>query len=361
MRPPPLVLALFFAASTMLAADVPKHLYVPDGQLLSMPVKVYVSSVNLDRTMNPSLQLPGFKAHGRVDLNAKEWEPFIVAPDQTWTEKVEGQSVERQGTLLIFDLNQFELAWYESTPRVTPVLSWQPPDLKEGNPKPMLVGQPVYLGRRGAATLWTLGIVGAVALLIAILAGRTEVGKIDAHGKLLGPRKSPLYLISGPDGYMSLWRTQLVAWTLAVGGMVFLFGIIQLDVPRIPESLVTLMGMSVATGALSAIAGKPKSAGQATAKAKADAHDPDKPAHTPALAEKPRWKHLISSYDPHVHTVVLSVPKAQMVFWTGVILVLFVFKSWLSGQLWEVPWELVTLTGVSQAGYVGDKALQKQG
>jgi hypothetical protein len=47
-----------------------------------------------------------------------------------------------------------------------------------------------------------------------------------------------------------------------------------------------------------------------------------------------------------------------MVFWTGVIVVLFVVKSLLSGELWAVPWELVTLTGVSQAGYVGDKALQ---
>jgi hypothetical protein len=39
------------------------------------------------------------------------------------------------------------------------------------------------------------------------------------------------------------------------------------------------------------------------------------------------------------------------------ILVLFVVKSVLRGELWEVPWEVVTLTGVSQAGYLGDKNL----
>ena len=48
-----------------------------------------------------------------------------------------------------------------------------------------------------------------------------------------------------------------------------------------------------------------------------------------------------------------------MVFWTGIILVLFVVKSLGSGELWSVPWEMVTLTGVSQLGYLSDKALQR--
>jgi hypothetical protein len=48
----------------------------------------------------------------------------------------------------------------------------------------------------------------------------------------------------------------------------------------------------------------------------------------------------------------LSIAKAQMVFWTGLMLALFVIKSVLDGRLWDVPWEMVALMGMSQAGYV---------
>jgi hypothetical protein len=51
----------------------------------------------------------------------------------------------------------------------------------------------------------------------------------------------------------------------------------------------------------------------------------------------------------------LSLAKAQMVLWTIVMVVLFVVKSLLLGALWEVPWQMVALTGFSQGGYIGDK------
>jgi hypothetical protein len=53
----------------------------------------------------------------------------------------------------------------------------------------------------------------------------------------------------------------------------------------------------------------------------------------------------------------LSIPKAQMVVWTLVVILLFCIKSVLGGELWAVPWELVVLTGFSQAGYLGDKVV----
>lgn len=144
---------------------------------------------------------------------------------------------------------------------------------------------------------------------------------------------------------------------------------------------MVLMGMSVATGSLSAIADKSKKptspstaapgtqAGSATSTEQAVGPDPSvattsgqasAAVPSPPQSDKPRLFHLIGSWNFDFQKVVLSVPKAQMVFWTGIILVLFLFKSWWSGELWEVPWELVTLTGVSQAGYVGDKALERR-
>jgi hypothetical protein len=343
------IAVLLFAPSTAFAADDSQaSLYVPDGQLLSIPVKVYVSSVNLDLIAKPRLQLAGFKAHDRTTVTElKKWEPFLATPNQSWTEKVEGQNVTRRGTLLMFDLNQLKLDWYKSTMRVAPILTWEPADPQPSNGTE-LVGNWVYLGSRCNAAFWT---VIAIGLLVGIIWRMARVHK-----------KSVLHLISGLDGYMSLWRTQLAVWTLAVGSMVFLFGIIQLDVPRIPESLVVLMGMAVATGSLSAIAGKTDHPSPDTAPEQTNPATPDPtPASSAAKrtpAPKPLWSHLISTFNSETRQVGLSVAKAQMVFWTGVIVVLFVVKSLLSGELWAVPWELVTLTGVSQAGYVGDKALQ---
>ena len=51
----------------------------------------------------------------------------------------------------------------------------------------------------------------------------------------------------------------------------------------------------------------------------------------------------------------LSLAKAQMLFWTVLLLVLFVSKSILDGAIWEVPWALVALMGFSQAGYLAPK------
>ena len=49
--------------------------------------------------------------------------------------------------------------------------------------------------------------------------------------------------------------------------------------------------------------------------------------------------------------------KAQMIFWTVLTLVVFVAKSVTDGTLWPVPWQMVALMGMSQAGYVAPKLI----
>ena len=51
----------------------------------------------------------------------------------------------------------------------------------------------------------------------------------------------------------------------------------------------------------------------------------------------------------------LSLSKAPMLFWTIVLLTLFISKSLLDGAIWEVPWALVALMGFSQAGFLVPK------
>ena len=368
------VMLLFAANSGVGNAGELPHLYVPDGQLLSRPIQVYVAYTNLNNTMKPTLQLFDYDAQGKQEPAQSKWTSSFVAGGQSWMEDGSGVATSYQGTFLMFDLHQYKKGNYgslKSAVRVTPVLTWTDPSATNAASLSTVVGNTIYLGDRRMAAVWTTLVIGAIIALICQLCRFKSAEKVHLKGVLS--------LISGPDNYMSLWRTQLVAWTLAVGYMVFFFGIIQLEVPQIPDSLVALMGMSVITGGLSAIAAKsqPKPSNNPLQKElpinnpagdnplpnnpqpnKADPNNlPQVEDNGPDKDHEPKVSDLITSYNPDLKIVVLSVPKAQMLFWTGIILILFVAKSLLTGELWNVPWEMVALTGVSQAGYVSDKAI----
>lgn len=314
------------------AAD-PAQIYMPDGQLMSHPIRVYVSGTNLTEAQQPKLRLAGQHVFSQPDAaQQKDQAACLVVSEQSWNEVVAGQTVSREGTLLLFDLSHYPVPWYKATIRFDPWLSWSavPPGQEPAQVK--LVGKSVYLGRLWVAFLWTSIVVGTLVLAI----WSWSVQKKKGHGA---------WLICGEDGYLSVWRTQLAAWTIAVGGLVFCFGLLRLEVPTIPESLVALMGMSVATGGFSSAATRSLRKGLL-----------DAGKQPPLNPEPPQLSNLISSYSPTSPDGEVSISKAQMVFWTGIILVLFIAKSLLIGELWPVPWEMVALTGVSQVGYVSDKA-----
>ncbi|MGH6943819.1 MAG: hypothetical protein ACREH6_06330 [Geminicoccaceae bacterium] len=67
---------------------------------------------------------------------------------------------------------------------------------------------------------------------------------------------------------------------------------------------------------------------------------------------RPRLSDLITDFTPRRE---LSLARAQMLFWTALMLVVFVLKSVLEGVVWAVPWEMVALMGLSQAGYLAPK------
>lgn len=321
------------SCTPQLSADDLPQIYMPDGQLMSHPVRVYVSGTNLTEAQEPKLRLAGQHVFSKPDSAQQKDQPAsLVVPGQTWSEEVAGQTVSRQGTLLLFDLSHYPVPWYKATIRFDPWLSWSAVSPGQEPERVKLVGKSVYLGRLWVAVLWTAIVVGILVLAIWSWSVRK---KTDHWARL----------ICGEDGYLSVWRTQLAAWTIAVGSLVFCFGLLRLEVPTIPESLVALMGMSVATGGFSSAV---------TRSYRKKLLEVDK--HLPRNPEPPKFSNLISSYSPTSPEGDVSISKAQMVFWTGVILVLFVAKSLLIGELWPVPWEMVALTGVSQVGYVGDKA-----
>jgi len=353
------------AASTDEAATTPSvptvRLYVRDGQLASHLFTVMVNEV-VDQTMQPKLRLAG--SHWMQDpllIETQAIDPVIIAPHQTRTMTVDGQQISVEGTLLMFNLNKYSLHLYESAVRLLPRLEWNVSTSTAGQPKRVAVAeQEIYLGNMPGAALWT-AVVMLLVTTAFIVWSKSKSKKITAFN----PRPV-LLLVTGPDGYLSLWRVQLMLWTYAVGSLVFLFGLVRLKIPEIPDSLVALMGMSLLTGLGAKVGSGENPPGPAqpaavtgnaspvTAQPTTSAQAPA-PSLPPPPSEQAKWGDLLSTWNSATGQVELSVPKAQMVLWTVLIVTLFCVKSVLDGVLWEVPWQMVALTGFSQAGYVGDK------
>jgi uncharacterized membrane protein YphA (DoxX/SURF4 family) len=350
------------------AAETPTQLFVKDGQLRSHPFAVFVNR-EITAEMKPTIRLAEFDLGDAP--SAAVVDPAkglgLVAPRQVRSFPVNGETVTFEGTLLMFDLGKYHIPALYTARRVLPIVEWTEP--AAGSPagvRQQVVAQAeIYVGNFFGALFWTAAVVLMVILLIYLWA-RSKCQAVNEEQKRYEARPA-LLIITGPDGYLSLWRTQLVLWTLAVGSMVFLYGLLRLQVPAIPDSLVVLMGLSVLTGGVSA--GKAardahRAGGAAHGGSKAQARAGDGSEHDAEKAKEPdrpgkkvkgRFADLITDYNKAFKAPEISVPKAQMVFWTVIMLILFVVKSWLEGELWAVPWQMVALTGVSQAGYVGDK------
>jgi len=318
-----ILVGLVLTPSVILAANDGQttRLFMPDGQLKSHTVRVYVTH-DISANQQPRLML--LRSHSvtkkAVD-EATKLEPGIVAPGQEWVERVSGQEVRRTGTLLLFDLSNLNFH-YKAMMRVMPVVSWT-----EGGLEHIVVSsREVNLGNIVAATGWTTLVVGIVVLLIIFLA-RRNMG-------------NPLQLLIGVGGHLSLSKTQVACWTVVVGGVVLSYGMVKFEVPEIPTSLLALMGASLVTGGV----GYFRDAKQLQAATAGGSQTPT----APDLAD------LLRAFDPG-QAPKLSLAKAQMLFWTLMLIVIFVSKSILDGAIWDVPWPLVALMGFSQAGYLAPK------
>ncbi len=298
------------------------RLYMPDGQLKSHSIRVYLSR-NIQPGQNPSLRL--LRSHAvtkRAVDEARLLLPGLVAPGQEWVESVDGAQVRRSGTLLLFDLSGIDFG-PRAMIRVMPVVSWT-----EGGTERVAVGSSeVNVGNIVLAICWTLAVAGLALLLVIGLSWR-------AGG-------NPLLLLSGADGHLSLAQSQVACWTVAVGSVVLVYGLIRLEIPTIPTSLLVLMGASLTTGGIGYFKDSQKQ--QATVAAGAA---PIQCAMT--IGDLVR---VFTAGQPPE----LSLAKAQMLFWTVLLLVLFISKSILDGAIWEIPWPLVALMGFSQAGYLAPK------
>jgi hypothetical protein len=316
---------MFWAGSGRAVTNEPIRVFMPDGQIKSHLLRVFVTR-DFTEEDAPKLMLLA----GR--LVAKELPTWVekpidvryVARFQHRAELLDGIDIGPTGTLLVFDLRDFDFPWFKACMRVTPVIKW-------GEPSSTVVGeQPVYIGNLEGAMVWTLVVILLSLGLICLFAYFMELRVVTdvRFRKRIGKW---MWLLARPDGRLSLSKTQAAIWTICVGAMVFCFGITRLKPPVIPESLVALMGLSLATRAVTYL-GK------------------EVPQGKTVPTEKPKWRHLIDGgedKDP-----ALAITRAQMLFWTILVVCLFCAKSLLDGELWKVPWQLVALMGLSQTSYI---------
>ena len=152
-----------FAASD---GEIPQ-LFMPDGQLKSHTVRVYVThDISVDQ--KPRLRLLCSRAVTKKAVEeSSPLEPGIVAPGQEWVEGVGGQDLRRRGTLLLFDLSSLDFR-YKAMLRLMPVVSW----IEDGSEHIVISPSDVNLGNIVAVIGWTFAVVGIAVILIFLLSWR---------------------------------------------------------------------------------------------------------------------------------------------------------------------------------------------
>lgn len=302
-------------------------LYMPDGQLKSHRLQVYVTRpltvanqprLKLSRNYSLTTTILNWFIDAADDID-NEFAPVDIAAGQTWVEQMlDGKEEQKQGTILLFNASSMTFGG-RAMVRVRPTLSWQ----ENGSEQHVLGQSDVNVADSVATVAWTLSIVLAALLVVVVLAWRRG--------------EHPMLLLTGVDGHLALSQAQVACWTIAVGAIVLGYGLIRLDIPSVPESLLVLMGSSLLTGGVAYFQDKKKNLA------------------APATQRSWAWGDLVRNFDAGQPAGELSLAKAQMVFWTLLLLVLFVSKSLLEGQIWEVPWPLVAFMGFSQVGYLAPK------
>ena len=338
------VILVFISALYAQSADKPM-IIMQDGQLKTHPVRVFIANANITSDMQPVLCLVAINQKTRIEsgnilCKGPSFQPFEIAPNQTLSYNTVGTPIMLQGTMMLFDFarreNPLKIPFYAAGMRVLPVLTWiaKKTKLPNNNIKfeysKVISENEIYIGNRTGGFFWTIFLLFTLVMIIFIL---------EWKGK-----KKPLDVIRLAGGRISLSLLQMALWTLVVGGMVFAFGIMHLSVPNIPDSLVVLMGFSIATTA----AGHYQSNLLKNLK-----EELGRDIKKNVKGKKSLFSGLSSLINITVEEKEYpSIAKAQYLFWTITTIVLFVYKSSVEGALWPIPEELIFLMGISQGSYL---------
>ncbi|MEM7203895.1 MAG: putative Ig domain-containing protein [Planctomycetota bacterium] len=254
------------------------------------------------------------------------WFGAVLSATADQTFEIVGAKRQHKGTML---LCSFAGAGFPSTwtrVRVRAAVDIYKRDAQgneiEGSKRRLPATELVTIGRPTPAILWTAVFLIAALAVICLLGAKATSGR---PGRLL-------WFLADAGGRMSLSRTQVALFTIAIGGLVFGYALFMPEVPGIPPTLLFLMGISLATGGASSLLSPPAKV----------AHD-----------RKPRLSDLVTIHKGE--TEHLSIARTQMLFWTLLTVILFVVLSIADDRIWDVPWQMVGLMGLSSAGYLSAK------
>jgi len=310
-------------------------------QLLSRPIRVFIPDKVINRDMHPELCLARSRDIAQTTKNAKFqcpggmlYTPFEVMPNHKWRWRSTG--IEKTGTLMLFMLSgtkdtteqYFTISSYRIGVFVLPILSWKV-SAQSSKREVAISNERVYISSGYKAFAWTVLLIFCVAVV--------------AHFLLRG-KNGIIGLLCTADNFMSISLTQMALWTVAVSAIVLGFGLAFSGVPEIPDTLFWLMGFSVAT----TVVGNFQADQIVLNRSKISANQG---THKPALSD------LLMLHGTNDDQEDSDLAKTQLLLWTIVTIVLFVYKSIGSGELWNVPTELVALMGISQTGYLARKQI----
>jgi len=338
----------------LFANDKSFELIMKDGQLRSHPVRVHVLETEITRNMNPELCLAKL-TDGNIEKMKKSGcpgtthKPLEIATNQIFLDDSSGEKVPKSATLLIFDLRKFAIHPLLTGSRVLPILNWkEASQKKDSKKKPVNLQEytaisqtEVYLSNRTGTIFWTFFTIIAFLIIAYMLTKKDPL-------RLLG-------FVTIKDS-MSMSLTQMALWTITVGGVVFGIGLMRLEVPEIPQSLVLLMVGAAGTASF----GHWQYYRWRRSKEKIDRPDTD--ANIPDQNDKEETKKILDILKTIFNVEVdgkkrPSLAKGQIFFWTLITLILFIVKSVLEGKLWDVPEQLVLLMGISQASFLARNEL----
>lgn len=314
------------------------EVYMPDGQLISRHVRIYISDTAIVEEMKPCLR---FLLINKTYTD--KLEPIEIAQDQTY--KIPESLGTSSGTLLIFNIPEsiLTIPYYKSCTRVCPIIEW----IEKANQRKIVSEYFIVLGNGFGAVFWTI-IIFLIFIFISLVITWTDEQKIWG-------------LIRTVDGTVSMSLFQMALWTIVIGLMVLAYGLLQLRVPNIPQTLIWLMVFSSFTtvsGRWQALrADKKFTTEKKVIQAIPSAEISKIMVWRSLFYQKPplyvkEGNKYVAKYEEDP-----SLAKAQIFFWTLTTLIIFLVNSILQGQLWDIPEELVFLMGVSQATYLGGKEL----
>lgn len=204
----------------------------------------------------------------------------------------------------------------------------------------LLAGSVIAFGQtESTPNAITKTMIRSIVAVIAYILIFSLILAMIGHSKKLGF----LGLIVDERGKYSLSRLQALAWTFLIGAAYVGIAVGALQFIGIPDSLLTLMGVSLGSAVVSQTIKTYKIDSQKTVK---DAKDTDK--ISPALID-------IVSEEETDYENRLSLGKFQMLIWTIISLAIYTIILLTSSPnltLPEVTPTMVTLMGISQGTYL---------